>query len=221
MIRELELMDVSGGFECQLFNYGSMRDTIGWFNYRFVPGIYVLKGEVGVGGWALSEILCGKAEISSGSVLLNGNPLGNNQLGNYGCCIGDIINVGLNNDVSKMTIHKQLEYAVENGLGYGKSVSEIKEMFELSDGRFERTLPDTSGERWRISMAVGYAFEKSIYCFPWVNSKFIKSLMCLELCLKILKNSGSIIVIPTTFPESLNEYVDDYTVVDLQDGVSE
>ena len=51
LIRELELMDVSGGFECQLFNYGSMRDTIGWFNYRFVPGIYVLKGEVGVGGW--------------------------------------------------------------------------------------------------------------------------------------------------------------------------
>ena len=88
-------------------------------------------------------------------------------------------------------------------------------MFELSEGRFEHSFEQTSGERWRISMAVGYAYEKSIYCFPWVNSHFLKNLSCLELCIKHLVSSGAIIIIPTTFPEVLGEMIDDYKILDM------
>ena len=88
-------------------------------------------------------------------------------------------------------------------------------MFELSESRFERPIQQCSGERWRISMAVGYAFEKRIYCFPWVNSKFLQSLMCLELCLQHLLNTNAIVIIPTTFTKALDGIVESYSVVDI------
>ena len=66
------------------------------------------------------------------------------------------------NYVLEKTIHDQIQYAVDNGLGYGKSVDEIKKRFELSDRRFESVIQQTSGERWRVSMAVGYAYVRCI-----------------------------------------------------------
>lgn len=214
-ISELELLDVTGGFECNLFNYGSMRDTIGHFNYKFVPGVYVIKGEFGLGGWALTEILAGREQMFSGTIRADGLPLTPLQLKRYTCYVGDDLNIDKKLRFRKKTIHDQIQYAVDKGLGYGKSVDEIKKMFELSDRRFESVIQQTSGERWRISMAVGYAYEKNIYCFPWVNSRFLKSLMCLETCFKYLVESGAIIIIPTTFPEVLEDIVDKYTIIGI------
>ena len=180
-INELKLTDVSGGFECDLFNYGKMRESLGCFNYKFTPGVYGVRTEFGKGGWALTEILAGKYSDFSGTIQADGQILTATQLKRYTCYVGADLNWDIKLGFRKKTIHNQIKYAINNGLGFGKSIDELKKMFELSEGRFERSFEQTSGERWRISMAVGYAYEKSIYCFPWVNSHFLKNLSCLEL----------------------------------------
>lgn len=213
--KKLELINVSGGFECELFNYGKMRDTIGHFNYNFSPGIYVLRGEFGMGGWALTEILCGREKNFSGKILFEEKAIDWMKLQEISCYVGDVMRIKGHRLFEKRTIHTQIDYAVNKGLAYGKRLDEVKEMFELSESRFERPIQQCSGERWRISMAVGYAFEKRIYCFPWVNGKFLQSLMCLELCLQHLLNTNAIVIIPTTFTKALDGIVESYSVVDI------
>lgn len=194
-----------------------MRDSIGWFNYVFYPGIYVLKGEFGTGGWALTEIVCGREKGFSGKILLNGRSIDWLELQEISCYVGDKTKIKGQCFGEKQTIHKQIDYAVSKGLAYGKSVEEIREMFKLSEGRFERPIQKCSGERWRISMAVGYAFEKQIYCFPWVNRTFLQSLTCFRICLQHLMDVNAIVLIPTTFAGALEGIVDNYTVVDIPD----
>lgn len=61
-----------------------------------------------------------------------------------------------------------------------------------------------SGERWKASMAIGYAMGKSIYCFPWLNTKRLMQLKeHIIICSKALVDIGAIIIIPTTKPETL------------------
>lgn len=36
----IELINISGGGDCELSNYGNMRDVINPFDYKFKPGVY-------------------------------------------------------------------------------------------------------------------------------------------------------------------------------------
>ena len=56
-------------------------------------------------------------------------------------------------------------------------------MFELTGihdyderkGRLNRPLEFQSGEVWRASMAIGVAFQKKLFCFPWLEPEFLVS----------------------------------------------
>jgi ABC-type transport system involved in cytochrome c biogenesis ATPase subunit len=212
----LDLTDVSGGFDCELYNYGKMRDTIGHFSYKFSSGIYVLKGECGMGGWALSTLLCGKDKITEGKIYIENNVLTQKDLQKKSCYVGSDTELRKLAGLLPMTVKEQITAGVKNNMGYINDVQKIKDLFQLSDSRFDRTMPYMSGERWKASMAIGYALGKCIYCFPWLNSAYIKNLdICLSTCLPQLAKVGAIIIIPTTYPEVLNGIVKDYAVVDL------
>jgi hypothetical protein len=212
----LDLTDVSGGFDCELYNYGKMRDTIGHFSYNFKSGVYVLKGECGMGGWALSTLICGKDKISDGKISFENKVLTQKDLQTKSCYVGSDTDLRKFSGLLPMTVKEQIVTGVKNNLGYNNDVQKIKELFQLSDGRFNRTMKYMSGERWKASMAIGYSLGKCIYCFPWLNSAYIKNLdICLSTCLPQLINVGAIVIIPTTYPDVLNDIIDNYTVVDL------
>ena len=124
-INELELLDVSGGFESNLFNYGSMRDTIGHFDYTFTPGVYVVKGECGLGGWALTEILTGRDSNCTGIIRVNGNEIDSAHLRKYACYVGDDLNTDKKRYWGKKTIRKQITNAIDKKVGYGKVVEDF------------------------------------------------------------------------------------------------
>ena len=45
-------------------------------------------------------------------------------------------------------------------------------------------------------MAIGYAFGKRVFCFPWVNSSFIQILKPrLKTCFQVLKDNGCMIIL--------------------------
>ena len=125
-INELELTDVSGGFECDLFNYGKMRESLGCFNYKFTPGVYGVRTEFGKGGWALTEILAGRYSDFSGTIQADGQILTATQLKRYTCYVGADLNWDIKLGLRKKTIHNQIKYAINNGLGFGKSIDELK-----------------------------------------------------------------------------------------------
>lgn len=203
-----------GGFDCGLKNYGMMRDTIGNFTYEFNSGIYILKGECTTGGWALSMILTGHTEYS-GDIYFNEIKLECKDVKRYGCYVGE--DSGFRKYIGKpRTVKEQIEYGISKNLSYSNNIQEIKDKFGLSEERFNRPFKYLSGERWRASMAIGYANGKTIYCFPWVKSKFIYQLEdTLKLCLNTLLEVDAIIIIPTTFEDSIRRITQDYKVIEL------
>jgi len=215
IITRLRMENVSGGFECGLDNYGNMRDTLGHFSYQFSSGIYLIEGECATGGWALSTILSGRDKSFEGKIMLNDVELTYDKLRQCSCYVG--ADTGLKKfGLVPMTVKEQINCGINMGLSFSDDTEDIRQRFGLSSERFNRDFKHISGERWRASMAIGYAFGKKVYCFPWVNSRFLFSHDSnLKLCLRTLISVGAIIIIPTTYAGALDDIVDECTIVSL------
>ena len=210
----IELINVSGGGDCALSNYGNMRDVIKPFNYRFKTGVYVYEDECGMGGWALSTLLTGQNRLDYGCILYNNDKVEQIQLKQIGCYVGENIKMKKFFGFADMTVSEQIHFGIHNGLSYSNSISDIKKLFHLSDGRLNRKFKFVGVERWRISMAIGYAMGKSVYCFPWMNSDtVIKLENILADCLFPLINVGAIIFIPTTSYKKISDIIKPYSPI--------
>jgi len=191
----------------QLPNYGQMRDCCQDFTADFSSGnAYGLIGECGMGGWALSYVLSGKTEIQSGEISLDQTPVTSSFLSKIGCYVGEgYLNKSL---FGEKTIRQQIiEGLKANDINF--SLQEIIDLFELSQSRLDRKMGQISNERWNASAAIGFAHGKSIYCFPWLNTAWINTLnQRIEHCVRILKQFGAIVIIPTSNASLLNQIVD-------------
>lgn len=217
VINKIRMENVSGGFECKLKNYGGMRDTLGHFNYQFKSGVYLIEGECAMGGWALSTILTGKDKVFEGKIFFNEVEVTYKQLEQNSCYVGTDANLKKRFGLVPLTVKEQIEYGISKGLSFSANVEDIRKKFALSEERFNRSMKYVSGERWRASMAIGYALGKKIYCFPWVNSNFLHSHSDnFKLCFDSLKTANAIVIIPTTYADILKEIVQEYTVVKLR-----
>ena len=214
--RTLFLNNVSGGSDCGLDNYGIMRDTIGNFTCQLSSGLYVVEGECGTGGWALSTLISGKNNILQGDIVVDGQRADINQLKKFSCYVGEDGELKKIFGLKPMSVSEQINYGIAKGWSFAVKADEIKERFGLSDERYNRPFHRISGERWRASMAIGYAMGKFIYCFPWMNSILITQLEnCLKKCLPNLLEIGAIIIIPTTRHEIVENITEKYEIIKL------
>lgn len=217
IINKVRLEDVSGGFDCELINYGCMRDTIGHFNYELTSGIYLIKGECATGGWALSTILSGKYNEPEGKILINDKRVDWKEISNYSCYVGEDSGLRKKIGFRPLNVRQQIEYGIKHNISFNNDINVIKKLFGLSNERFNRTMKYVSGERWRISMAIGYAMGKIIYCFPWMNKQYITKLEdCLIQCFNSLTDIGAIIIIPTTNEDAIKNITSNYNIIDLE-----
>jgi hypothetical protein len=75
---------------------------------------------------------------------------------------------------------KTVKNLIKKGLKKSKlpySVDEIEELFELTKDRVERPIRQVGNERFRSMGAIGFAFGKEIFCFPWLSDKMFKYYM--------------------------------------------
>lgn len=213
-IKQIEMENVSGGFDCGLENYGCMRDTLGHFTFKFEPGVYLIEGEGATGGWALSTILSGKDRTFEGKILFNNQEVTYREIVQNSCYVGEDSGLKKRFGLVPMTVQEQIRYGISKGLSFNNDIEQIRKMFGISEERFNRSMKYVSGERWRASMAIGYSFGKSIYCFPWINSKFIISREeNLKICFDSLRAIDAIIIIPTTNSYVIERITKDYKVV--------
>lgn len=217
-INTLEIVNLSGGYEPCLYSYGNIRETLKSSSYTFSSGIYVIECECFDGGWALSSLLSGKEKSDSGKIIVNGNEVKAKELRKtYSCVIGD------ESELRKfgfmhMKIREQIEYGIKRGRSFCNSFEQIRDQFLLSHTRVEREMENVGIERWRISMAIGYANGKIIYCLPWTNSWYLEGLSkCLTECLPMLMSVGAIVIIPTTTEDYVKDILTDYKRVKLSD----
>jgi len=188
-------------------------------SHEFTGGnAYGLVSDFGCGSWGLVTCLGGRCRNPVGEVFLNDQRIDCKELAKYSCFISERVINGVNKSYRLLTARKCIEKALQiSKLPY--SVQDIKTMFDLSgdgincpvnNGRFNRNLNYVSGEIWSISTAIGFALGKEIFCFPWLNEKEI--FRAYEPHLKILKEAGKIVLIPSSQQEALEKLCDEVLI---------
>ncbi|WP_163951038.1 hypothetical protein [Paenibacillus sp. SYP-B3998] len=210
----MELVQVSVHNLCSiddpiLSNYGKMRDLCHDFSYDFIGGhAYGIISDCGAGGWGLSYALSGLGSILSGEAKLNNTLLNQEMLKALSCYVGE--------DTQPTNIFGKKSSSVKKQLLRGSRLIEgqleldsIIHQFGLPIEKLDNLIKHIGNDRWNATAAIGFAQNKKIYCFPWLNKDWIHKLRPrLERILEVIKNDGGIVIIPTSRPENLLDMVD-------------
>jgi len=195
--------------ECRSILFAS-KESFMEINYTFVGGhTYGFISDFGCGSWGLVTCLGGRCKAPTGEVILDGRAVDCSELSNYSCFISEKVFEGINTADNLLSTKESVEKALRiSNLPY--STQEIKAMFNLSDGRFERNLNYVSGEIWTISVAIGFAQGKEIFCFPWLNERDISRLEGPHI--SILKKNNKIVLIPSSQKRPVKKTCDEILV---------
>lgn len=210
MINSLKFIDFQDLVECHSITFQS-RETFLPITYEFKPeNVYGIISDFGCGSWGLTTCVGGRCSKEyNGKVFLNDIEIPADTLAKYSCFISENIYTDLNIEPKLMTAKECIAQALSiSSLPY--SVNQIKSMFYLSDGRFERPLAYVSGEIWLISMAINFALGKQIFCYPWLNEHDIArfEIAYRHGIIELIKNAGKIVLIPSSQKKFLRKYCD-------------
>lgn len=216
-------IDIKGcSMECILFNRWRMVDNITNLKATLTSGmIYVIVGDFGNGGWALSYLLAGKGlllELNNDLFKINGVIATQKSLQNIACYIGEGVaeapfktrKAYPNKIIRKFLGIKTVAQRIEEGINQSGSkykLNEIANLFDLTgiaenderNGRIHRPLEYQSNEVWRASMAIGFAFGKKLFCCPWMQGGLYSNYIIGEYnrkYIQILKEHNAIVLIP-------------------------
>lgn len=198
MIKHLICKDFQDIANCKS-NLFQCRESFAQVNYDFKCGnVYGIVSDFGCGSWGLVNCVGGRTESEqwlTGMVSVDNVVVTPKEMRDYSAFVGEKIYAGINDLCEQMSARECIEKALKIS-NQPFNVSDIKNMFNLSDERFERNLEYVSGEINRISIAVNFALGKEIFCFPWLNEHEIINIPI--SILNILKKHNKIILIPTS-----------------------
>jgi ABC-type glutathione transport system ATPase component len=227
---EIQIHSLSWKSTPTLFNYFRKTDKISSFNMTIEAGkIYGIVGPLGSGGWLLSSLLCGRDKhffsIDQDKITVNGYPATIQLLENISCYIGEGVAEFpyrtfktypgyIRRRIQGIkTVYESIQTAI-NSSNNRYNLTEIAKMFELTGldepGRIHRPFEFLSGERWRASLAIGFAFNKQLYCAPWLEPDWVNYILSDYNIkyIKLLKEYGASIVIPVSREDHLKGCAD-------------
>lgn len=109
--------------------------------------------------------------------------------------LGECIFESINSPDNLLTVRECVEKALDiSKLPY--SAQDIKQRFDLSSERFDRNLQYVSGEIWKISIAVGFALNRDVFCYPWMNTQDLRAFFDPQ-SVEMLKQNEKIVLLPT------------------------
>ena len=173
--------------------------------------IYGIVCEHGGGGESISLLLSNKIPWREEKIYFDDVAVEGAEVQKIGWYLGSPIysNLPIRREVS---IKKALKYAINKYHRY-ENMDEVVEEFKLTTGILDYGISrNCNWERWRASLAIGYASNKTVYCFPWMNTlEFYDCLYNSSVFrfFKKLKNEGAIIVLPTSRSENVIGFVDE------------
>lgn len=195
MLDSITIENFEGYFYCHSY-FGSYHLTCDRFSYKFEHGITILYGDIDCGGWGVS---CGISQKQKDIVLSSEEIIA--EMNDTPCDLEKIYTHAWYMDQSFG--RKTVEKLVNQGLkktNSNISAENIREIFQISSDRFQLPIQQVGNERFRCVAAIGYAFSKSIYCFPWISKKMVeyygKNLIDV---LEILEKLKQIVILPTNY----------------------
>ena len=195
----INLTNFEDGVTCRSILHSS-KEAFLEISYHFCGGnIYGLISDFGCGSWGLATCLGGRCYNPGGTIHVNNEKTDWNALLDLSCFISENRIRGVNDDDPSLTVRECINKALATSkLSY--TCQEIKDFFHLSDGRFDRNIEQVSGEIWVITTAIGFAANRKIFCFPWLNEiELQRASIMFELgVFGLLKREGKIVLIPTS-----------------------
>ena len=183
-------------------------------DYIFEVGkTYGVICEHGEGGESLSLLLSSEKELVSEEILIDNGCL--SSVEEIGWYVGKSIysNSILNKEITQK---KSIEMAIHKYRRYD-NISDIINDFHLSDNKLDYSFSNnTEWERWRTSFALGYASNKKIFCFPWMNSLQFYDCMYNSSVYRFfdkIKEEKGIVILPTSKKKNVVGLVDDIIVI--------
>lgn len=169
---------------------------------KLSKGTNILLGDIDSGGWSLSYALSMYGLCKDQKIMLNeesrfyiaGKEISIKQLSEH-CCYIDRSN-------PLFSKHRTVADMITKGLKHNEnsdlSVQLVKDIFDITDERFERKLSGTGNEKYRCMTAIAYAYGKSVFCFPWMSQRMLDYyyMYLTDIC-NILNMLGEITVMPT------------------------
>lgn len=181
-------------------NFYSAQDVlIGDLNYTFSTGINRLSGEIDSGIWAISYLLSmytyrPKDFILFGepNVIINNESFDLSVLSKHSCYMDKLYPLFSSNATVKKIVLRGLNYSK---LDY--SPNDVKDLFHIDNNHFEQSLACAGNETFKAMAAIGYCYNKEIFCFPWLSNKRFKSYHeNLSILLETLESLKKVVIIP-------------------------
>lgn len=183
------------------------------FSYSFIFGKSFLL-DSGAFGWGetLNWVISGQAIEDSGKVHRNGLYFRERERKKDVWFVrGSSIKPGWI-VFREPTIQEQVRYGLRTCKNQiCTSEQEVMDVFRLTPIRYQRPIRTLSAEAWRASCAIGFVNGRRIFCFPHMDESAV--LLYYDLWLKdmigFLKNSGSLVLIPTAVNDVTRNLCDD------------
>ena len=216
ILEKIVFDNFSVGGECNLFHHGTVLDCLQNNYFEFYAGnLYGIIGEFGNGGAALSCGITGNTDFYEGKVYIDEQESSMEYIVKNSWYVGSDLNNSKRLFRKKRTIRQQIEYGIHN-ITHQFDIEKIQGIFNISDERIDRNIEFVSGERWKASVAIGYANGRKVFCYPWMNSKDIEHLKDQLLnTIKYLIDSDCIVIVPTTTEENNKKICSNYNVLYL------
>lgn len=183
-------------------------DYISKGNYSFEPGkIYGIICEQGSGGEGIAQILTNPQGCKAKAYFDDDKK----NVFDYSWYVGKPIKQrgAINRE---LTVYKALENAIRTSEKY-KDVYEVVDKFHLSTNRMNYTLSKIDiWEKWRASLAIGFAGGKSIFCFPWMDSLYFYDCMINSSVFRFfntIKQNSGLVILPTSRTQNVQGIADE------------
>lgn len=140
-------------------------------DYSFYIGINELKGEIDSGVWGISYLMSMYNYTLKDFVLFDKTNIEVNDIEielkefcQYSCY--------LDKEYPLFNSKKSIRKLVDEGLKKTKlnyTADEIRNLFKIDSERYERPIFAVGNEIFKAMVAVGYANNKQVFCFPWMS----------------------------------------------------
>ena len=166
--------------------------------YNFIRGTNRLIEDIDSGSWAIGYLLSMYDVIDESTLfepliaMVDGEEVQLQQLKHLACYMDRSYPLFS----SKSTVREIVTRGI-NMYGIHNSADDIREMFLIHKNRFEKPLASVGNEIFKAMAAIGYSFEKQIYCFPWMSRKLFESFhLNIVHAIDILTQQNKIVILP-------------------------
>ncbi len=192
---------------------------------------YALLGDFGMGGHLISLILSGSRDTTDyypvGS-FIEAHALRNSLVPDTRILVDGVENNDFVKDrgwlvgrslYSKITGQERTLSSILNQYKNKDMYSDIISYFDISEGmsKYVSRMPH---EKWRVSSAIGLLTDRKVFCYPYMNSRFLLDTFYFSsnaLCVNKIKEYGGTVIIPTNDLELASPLVDHVVKIDNRD----